>query len=77
LGLNLVDWLVQESDLLSIRAKKIEPRALREVSEDARPWIKYANMLVPAFAVVLFGLIRWRGRRNREFIFVRSREDRS
>ena len=74
LGLNMVDWLVQESDLLSIRAKKIEPRALREVSDEVRPWIKYANMLLPALAVVLFGLFRWRSRRNREFIFVRSRE---
>ena len=76
LGLNMVDWLVQESDLLSIRAKKIEPRALREVSEEVRPWIKYANMLLPALVVVLFGLFRWRSRRNREFIFVRSREGR-
>ncbi len=68
LGLNLVDWLVQESDLLEIRAKKIEPRALREVSEEVRPWIKYTNMLVPALVVVGFGLFRWRRRRGREFI---------
>lgn len=65
LGLNIVDWLVQESDLLEIRAKKIEPRPLREVSEDVRPWIKYANMLAPALVVVIFGLARWRRRKTR------------
>jgi hypothetical protein len=69
----MVDWLVQESDLLSIRAKTIEPRALREVDEKVRPWIKYANMLLPALVVIAFGLVRWRGRRSREFIVVRDR----
>jgi ABC-type uncharacterized transport system involved in gliding motility auxiliary subunit len=67
-GLNMVDWLVQESDLLTIRSKKIEPRALREVNESLRPWIKYGNMLAPALLIVVFGLVRWRRRDARQFV---------
>ena len=67
-GLNMVDWLVQDDALLAIRAKKIEPRSLNEVSDGARPWIKYINMLMPALLVVLFGLYRWQKRKSRQII---------
>jgi len=70
-GLNIVDWLVQDEALLSIRAKKIAPRALREVSPGLKPWIKYGNMLGPVLFVMLFGLIRWRGKKNRQIIISR------
>ena len=72
LGLNLVDWLVQDDAMLSIRSKKIAPRVLRETPEAARPWIKYANMFGPTLAVVLFGVIRWRSRRKRNIVVVNN-----
>ena len=67
-GLNMVDWLVQDDELLAIRSKKIEPRSLSEVSEDLRPVIKYANMLGPALIVIVFGFFRWRSRRGRQSV---------
>ena len=70
-ALNLVDWLVQDEALLSIRTKTIAPRALNEISAGLRPWIKYGNMIGPVLIVVLFGLIRWRTRRNRQIVLVR------
>lgn len=76
-GLNMVDWLVQDEELMEIRAKKVEPRALEDVEEGSRPWIKYANMFGPAIAVVLFGLMRWRGRRPKQFVLGRSATDTS
>ncbi len=63
-GLNLVDWLVQDDALLSIRSKKIEPRTLRETSESIRPWIKNINLLGPVVLILLFGLYRWRRRKT-------------
>ncbi|RMF61409.1 MAG: ABC transporter [Bacteroidetes bacterium] len=63
--LNMVDWLAQDDDLLAIRTKTIAPRPLLPVSEAVRPWIKYANMLGPVLLVLLFGLFRWRSRRQR------------
>jgi gliding motility-associatede transport system auxiliary component len=67
-GLNLVDWLVQDEALLSIRSKKIEARALSPVSEKLRPLIKYGNMLGPVLLVILFGFLRWRRRKNRRVV---------
>ena len=75
-ALNSVDWLVQEDDLLEIRAKKIEPRALEDVPEQRRPWIKYANLFGPLLIVLIFGLVRWRTRSDRRFVVVDGRERR-
>ena len=70
-GLNLVDWLAQDDALLSIRSKSIEPRTLRDISEDSRPLIKYANMLGPLLIVVIFGIARWRKRRARQIVVLK------
>jgi hypothetical protein len=70
-ALNIVDWLVQDDALLSIRAKKIAPRSLGEVSDSLQPWLKYGNMLLPVAIVMIFGLIRWRGKRNRQIVIAR------
>ncbi len=66
--LNIADWLGQDEALLAIRTKSIAPRALEPVSESLRPFIKYANILGPVVLVVLFGLIRWRIRRQRQIV---------
>jgi gliding motility-associatede transport system auxiliary component len=71
-ALNMVDWLVQDDALLSIRAKSVAPRALSSVSDGMRPWIKYGSMLGPVFLVILFGLLRWRRRQTRQIVLVRS-----
>lgn len=67
-ALNMADWLSQDEALLMIRAKSVAPRALEPVSESLRPLIKYANILGPVVLVVLFGLIRWRIRRQRQIV---------
>ena len=71
-ALNMVDWLVQDDALLSIRAKSVEPRVLDPVSDGLRPWIKYGTMLGPVLLVILFGLFRWRRRQARQIVLVRS-----
>ncbi|MFT4603840.1 MAG: gliding-associated putative ABC transporter substrate-binding component GldG [Rhodothermales bacterium] len=67
-GLNLVDWLVQDDALLSIRSKSIAPRSLEPISDSLRPWVKYGTMLGPVLLVILFGLLRWRRRNSRQFV---------
>lgn len=69
LGLNMVDWMIQDDALLSIRSKKIEPRTLGETSESVRPWVKNINLLGPILLIVLFGLFRWRQRKARQIVF--------
>ncbi len=72
LAQNIVDWLGQDEALLTIRSKSIEPRALEPVSESVRPLIKYFNILGPALLVLLFGLFRWRSKKNRQIILSHS-----
>lgn len=71
-GLNMVDWLVQDDALLSIRAKSVAARTLEPVSDGLRPWIKYGTMIGPVLLVILFGMLRWQRRRSRQIVLVRS-----
>jgi len=73
-GLNMVDWLIQDEAILSIRSKSIDPRPLKEVSENTRPWVKYGNMILPLLMVVVYGLFRWRKRRDRQIILISPNE---
>ena len=61
--LNVVDWLVLDEDILSIRAKKIDPRPLDPIDDNLKAPIKYFTLLFPPFLVVVLGLIRWRRRK--------------
>ncbi len=75
-GLNLVDWLVQDETMLSIRAKSVAPRTLDPVSDTLRPWIKYGTMIGPVLLVILFGMMRSRRRKNRKIVSLRAAEGR-
>jgi hypothetical protein len=70
-GLNMIDWLVQDDALLSIRSKSIAPRALDPVPDGIRPLVKYGTMFGPVLLIVLFGMVRWRSRKNRRIILSR------
>lgn len=67
-GLNLVDWLIQDEDLLGIRTKSVVARPLDDVSDSLRNWIKYLSWLGPVLLIVLYGLIRWRRRDQRQIV---------
>ncbi len=69
-GLNLVDWLIQDEALLTIRAKSLQARTLRETSNSTKAFVKYANMVGPLLIVLLFGLARWSRRRGRQIVVV-------
>jgi len=67
-GLNMVDWLIQDDALLSIRSKTLQARTLREIPDNAKTLIKYANMVGPLLIVMLIGVTRWRRRRARQIV---------
>ena len=69
-GLNLVDWLIQDDALLTIRSKSLQARNLREVSSGTKSLLKYTNMVAPLLIVMLYGLARWRRRRGRQIVVV-------
>jgi ABC-2 type transport system permease protein len=55
---NLVDWLVEDISLTSIRSRDITPKPLNEVSEGTKSFVKYFNMTAPSAVVILAGIIR-------------------
>jgi hypothetical protein len=64
MGLNMVDWLVLDEEILAIRSKKIDPRPLDPIEDSLKAPIKYFALLFPPFLVVVVGLLRWRSRKR-------------
>ena len=62
LALNLIDWLMQDERLITIRSREVSSRPIGEVSDTTRRGVKYANMLLPPLLAIGFGLFRWRVR---------------
>jgi gliding-associated putative ABC transporter substrate-binding component GldG len=69
---NLVDWLVQDERLMTIRTRSIENRPLETLGDAQRAAFKYGNMLGPSLLLVLFGLVRWRQRVTRKRVALSS-----
>jgi ABC-type uncharacterized transport system involved in gliding motility auxiliary subunit len=66
LFLNAVDWLSQDSDLMTIRSREAAVRPLKpDISDATKGTVKYANMFGPPVLVLALGLGRWVMRRNR------------
>ncbi|MBU1637634.1 hypothetical protein KKC97_08225, partial [bacterium] len=66
LFLNSIDWLSQDSDLLTIRSREAAIRPLDpDISDQTKQTVKLANLLGPPVLILLFGAYRWSARRNR------------
>jgi hypothetical protein len=61
----MVDWLVQDTNLVAVRSKRVLRPLDEEKDSGQRMWIKYGNVAgVPLF-LVLFGIVYWRVRETR------------
>ena len=64
--LNLIDWLMLDEALLSMRTRGMTAAPLeKDLSEGTRNGVKYGNMLGVPFLFCLYGLVRWRSRERR------------
>jgi ABC-2 type transport system permease protein len=61
---NLVDWLAEETDLVAVRAKKVE-RRLVSLEDGTKTAIKMANLIGPPVFLIGIGLLVWRLRERR------------
>ena len=59
---NVVDWLIDDIGLTQIRSRTIAAKPLEEVSNNTKTILKYINMILPPFVVVVAGVVRWRVR---------------
>ncbi len=59
---NAIDWLSDDSGLMSLRTKGVQSRPLNELSDSMVFFIKYFNFLFPLFLAIIHGLIKFRRR---------------
>lgn len=58
LFMNIVDWTAQDEELIGIRSKGGQLRALRSIPYGIRILYKYANILIMPIVVILYGFYR-------------------
>jgi ABC-type uncharacterized transport system involved in gliding motility auxiliary subunit len=63
---NMVDYLVDDAGLITIRSKEASFAPLDVVSDGTKKAVKYANLVVPPLLVLLYGIVRWRMRKSRK-----------
>ncbi len=63
--LNAVDYLMGDSELVSLRSREITTRPLKELEDGARNTWKWINWLLPALLIIGFGIMRWNREKNR------------
>lgn len=59
---NAVDWLSDDSGLMSLRTKGVNSRPINKLSDGKVFLIKYFNFLIPVIMLIVYGLIRFRQR---------------
>nr|WP_320118186.1 Gldg family protein [uncultured Marinifilum sp.] len=57
---NAIDWLSDDSGLMSLRTKGISSRPLNGLSDTKVFFIKYFNFLIPLLLLITYGLIRFK-----------------
>jgi ABC-type uncharacterized transport system involved in gliding motility auxiliary subunit len=62
---NAVDWLSDDSGLLTLRTKGISSRPLDELEDGQILFLKYLNFLLPIISIIIFGLLRFNRSRIR------------
>jgi gliding-associated putative ABC transporter substrate-binding component GldG len=62
---NMIDYLLDDAGLITIRSKDITLPPLEQVSDGVKDLVKYGNLALPPLLVLGYGLIRWRVRKAR------------
>jgi ABC-type uncharacterized transport system involved in gliding motility auxiliary subunit len=63
---NMMDYLVDDAGLITIRAKEASLSPLEPVSDATKKAVKYGTLVVPPLLVIAYGLLRWRIRKLRK-----------
>jgi len=63
---NLIDYLVDDAGLITIRSKDVGLPPLEQVADGTKKALKYGNLVLPPALVLVFGLVRWRMRKSRK-----------
>jgi gliding-associated putative ABC transporter substrate-binding component GldG len=62
---NSLDYLTDDTGLLSLRTQRVTSRPLKQISPTTQTILKYLNVLLPILLVIGYGLVRYRRNRAR------------
>ena len=63
--LNIIDWLILDDALLSVRSRGLSAAPIDEISDAARATVKYGNIFGLPLLFIGLGLLHWRHREAR------------
>ena len=77
LFMNSVDWLMQDYDLISIRAREISDRPMKttDMSTGEKNTIKYLNWFTLPILLLIFGIFNWQFRKREKQFKLSNNED--
>jgi len=64
LMVNSIDWLSDDTGLISLRTKGVSSRPIKQMEDSTRGVLKWLNFLLPIILVLIYGFIRYQFRRN-------------
>ena len=64
LMVNSIDWLSDDTGLISLRTKGVSSRPIKQMEDSTRSMLKWLNFLLPIILVLIYGFIRFQYRRN-------------
>ena len=63
---NAIDWLSDDTGLISLRTKGVTSRPLDpDIEDSTKTLVKYLNFLFPVFLIVIYGVVRYRIRKSK------------
>ncbi len=68
LMVNSIDWLSDDTGLISLRTKEVSSRPIRQLEDSTRTLLKWLNFLLPIFLVLIYGFMRYQYRKNQRLI---------
>jgi gliding-associated putative ABC transporter substrate-binding component GldG len=60
---NSIDWLSDETGLMTLRTKGVTSRPLEQVEESRKTFLKYFNFLLPIVLIIGYGIFRFQHKR--------------
>jgi len=68
LMVNSIDWLSDDTGLISLRTKAVSSRPIKQLEDGKRAFLKWFNFLLPILLVLIYGFIRFQYRKNQRII---------
>jgi gliding motility-associatede transport system auxiliary component len=63
---NAIDWLSDDTGLITLRTKGVKSHPLDpDIEEGTKTFVKYLNFLLPILLIIIYGVIRYRIRKSK------------